>query len=284
MKASELIDLFIQSFTEGWGYIWGKSGQVWTARDQSNATRETTIKYGAQWIGKRVSDCSGMFVWAFKQYEMKIFHGSNTIWKSYCAKQGKLMKGKRADGYKLRPGTAVFLTDANNNRHHIGLYIGEGMCIEAKGTRYGVVKSDISHWDEWGELKDVDYSEYPDEKEGEPMNPTLRRSDRGEDVKRLQDKLNEYGYRLTVDGVFGSGTEHAVKAFQQGHFLTVDGIVGPKTWDALYANNGGGGDDDGQDDGDVTNGVYVPRSELETMRINARYIVNTLDKILDTYE
>ena len=65
------------------------------------------------------------------------------------------------------------------------------------------------------------------------MNPTLRRGDSGEDVKRLQTLLNNYGYHLKVDGLFGTDTDHAVRAFQQGHYLTADGIVGPKTWAAL---------------------------------------------------
>ncbi len=58
---------------------------------------------------------------------------------------------------------------------------------------------------------------------------TLRRGGRGEDVAALQTKLG-----ITVDSVFGPGTEAAVRQFQRGHPLLVpDGIVGPKTWDAL---------------------------------------------------
>jgi peptidoglycan hydrolase-like protein with peptidoglycan-binding domain len=36
-----------------------------------------------------------------------------------------------------------------------------------------------------------------------------------------------------ADGIFGAGTENAVKAFQRHHGLTVDGIAGKKTWDKL---------------------------------------------------
>jgi N-acetylmuramoyl-L-alanine amidase len=36
-----------------------------------------------------------------------------------------------------------------------------------------------------------------------------------------------------ADGIFGAGTENAVKSFQRHHGLTVDGIVGKKTWDKL---------------------------------------------------
>lgn len=37
----------------------------------------------------------------------------------------------------------------------------------------------------------------------------------------------------TVDGIFGTKTENAVKAFQQRYSLTADGIVGPQTWSKM---------------------------------------------------
>ena len=76
--------------------------------------------------------------------------------------------------------------------------------------------------------------------------PVLRRNDKqksaNEDVKSLQRLLNNYGFRVKVDGFFGAKTEVAVKEFQgRSHeeigwnSLTVDGIVGPQTWQALGA-------------------------------------------------
>lgn len=58
--------------------------------------------------------------------------------------------------------------------------------------------------------------------------PTLRRGDKGEAVRVLQ-----AGLGLSVDGVFGPGTEAAVRDFQRKHNLVPDGIVGPKCWAAL---------------------------------------------------
>ena len=63
--------------------------------------------------------------------------------------------------------------------------------------------------------------------------PLLKRSAKGPDVRRLQERLNAHGARLRVDGDFGPATEQAVRAFQQGRGLDVDGKVGPRTWAAL---------------------------------------------------
>ncbi len=52
-------------------------------------------------------------------------------------------------------------------------------------------------------------------------------------VKELQELLNADGFDLAVDGLFGRGTEAAVKRFQREQGLDDDGIVGPLTWAAL---------------------------------------------------
>lgn len=157
IQTQNLIELFQKALDEKWGYIWGTAGETWTKAKQAAATREMTIKYGSKWIGKRVSDCSGLFYWAFKQLGGYMYHGSNTMYKQYCTDHGKLIDGKKENGEELKPGTAVFMWNSTNNWHHVGLYIGNGKVIEAKGTYYGVVSSDVESWHYWGELKDVDY-------------------------------------------------------------------------------------------------------------------------------
>lgn len=246
IRASDLIALFQQARSERWGYIWGKSGQVWTQASQDAATREQTVKWGQKWVGKRVADCSGLFVWAYKQLGASIYHGSNTIWHKYTVAD---RRGEVSTLTSIRPGTAVFQRrESDSNRHHIGLYIGGGKCIEAKGTYYGVVESTLDQWAEWGELTDVDYSGVAYEAYTMPK-PTLRKGDKGDEVKYLQELLNaEYPNEvIAVDGIFGSGTQAAVRAYQHDHGLNPDGIVGALTWAELEADDPAEG---GADEGD----------------------------------
>jgi hypothetical protein len=55
----------------------------------------------------------------------------------------------------------------------------------------------------------------------------------GSDVKKLQESLQKAGITVSVDWVFGPGTDKAVKEFQQKKGLVADGIVGPKTREQL---------------------------------------------------
>src|SRR3954454_17814395 len=67
-----------------------------------------------------------------------------------------------------------------------------------------------------------------------PGQPTVSSGATGKAVRRLQRALRRTpDPSLTVNGIFGSELEAAVKDFQQGAGLTPDGIVGPLTWAAL---------------------------------------------------
>lgn len=64
-------------------------------------------------------------------------------------------------------------------------------------------------------------------------NVLIRKGTYGVGVKWVQDMLNHNGYKLTVDGIFGTNTYNAVINFQSSKGLGVDGIVGPATRRAL---------------------------------------------------
>ncbi len=67
--------------------------------------------------------------------------------------------------------------------------------------------------------------------------PIIRIGSRGNFVRILQYLLNYYGANISVDGVFGGGTQRAVQEFQGANNLTVDGIVGRNTWNKLLNLN-----------------------------------------------
>jgi len=59
---------------------------------------------------------------------------------------------------------------------------------------------------------------------------TLAWGSRGEEVRKVQQKLKQYGYYSgAVDGIFGKGTYDAVVWFQRKNGLKVDGVVGSAT-------------------------------------------------------
>ncbi len=245
ISTNDLISKFKYALENDWGYIWGTAGVMWTQarQDQLNKTtdenRALSRKYGDKWIGHMVADCSGLFVWAFKQYNLPMSHISSNIFISYCTSN----KGKLTTALKqtIRPGSAVFTGESAGKHPHVGLYIGNNEVIEAKGTINGVIKSSLTDkkWTFYGELKEVSYDGADPVPTPEPTpgwRPTIRRGNKGADVIECQTMLTRLGYDIGscgIDGDFGRATEAGVKSFQSDHRLVVDGVVGPMTWDAL---------------------------------------------------
>jgi len=66
------------------------------------------------------------------------------------------------------------------------------------------------------------------------LTPVLRRGDSGEPVRDLQQRLSRVGFPTYDElGDYGTGTEQAVRIFQEQRGLRVDGLCGPQTWSAL---------------------------------------------------
>ena len=162
--AEDLIAKFQYALDNHWGYIWGAAGSVWTQAKQNATSNDMAKKYGQQWVGHTVADCSGLFTWAFKQLGGTMYHGSDTMFRKYTTASGALKAGKRTDGQEFLPGTAVFVfNEEKKNYSHVGLYIGNGYVIEAASTQKGVIRSKVSDakWEFWGELKGMTFKREP---------------------------------------------------------------------------------------------------------------------------
>lgn len=271
VTAKSLIEKFQFALVGAWGYIWGKYGQTWTQANQNTAIRAQTVKYGQQWVGHRVTDCSGLAYWAFQQLGGHVFHGSNTIWNQYVTRRSSLVKGKRVDGKPMFPGDPVFLVrneGGKQNRHHIGYFVGNDTVIEAKNTRCGVVTSPLSRWHETAHWLNVEY-----ENGVVYMNhPTLRRGSSGDAVRELQGLLNQNDAALAVDGKFGNATYEALMGYQASHGLVPDGVCGAATWDSLLP------DPAPEPTGDT---VTIHRDELAAWRRELSDVIGKIDRKLE---
>lgn len=152
----------------GWGYVWGSHGNL---LDKTELERLESV-FGTHvtdyddfirhnWLGKRTADCVGL-IKGYGWYDTesgKITVGSNGMQDvtadgmfSAATEKGTI------DTIPEIPGLAVW------HEGHIGIYIGGGEVIEAMGTQYGIVKTQLKNgrWTHW--LK-VSYIKYIEESE-----------------------------------------------------------------------------------------------------------------------
>lgn len=178
MLCNEIVSAFQSYLAAGDGYIPGASGQKWTQNAQDKSTNATVQKYGQQWVGHRVEDCSGAFVRTYKAHGMSIYHGSNRIAREYVvellpidqAKPGMAAFKARQPGqqyYDLpseyKQGGAHYNGDLADY-YHIGLVDeNPAYVINAQSTQTGVVRSKLSsNWCAVGYLKAVQYNDQED--------------------------------------------------------------------------------------------------------------------------
>ena len=158
---------------------------------------------------------------------------------------------------------------------HVGYTVGGGYAVEWQGTRIGCVKTVIANrkWTEWFELPFINYDgadlSAPADLDVPLGSRLLKRGLMGKDVKALQELLNQLCASLAVDGIFGSNTEAAVKAFQKKSGLAQDGKYGDKTHAALMAAVG---DDDV---GQPTATAEKPEDEPESQVASRRVIISS---------
>ncbi|WP_041272737.1 hypothetical protein [Desulfitobacterium hafniense] len=160
----DLVAYAEQAFDSGWGYVWGTYGDVLTESLFSSKLEQYPDGVGNyesfirdNWLGGRTTDCVGLikgYGW-LNPNTMEIEYGTNdmpdisadSMYKS-AAVSGSM------DTMPDVPGLAVWKSG------HIGIYVGNGKVIEAMGTKYGVVKTNLADrsWSAWLEIPYINYN------------------------------------------------------------------------------------------------------------------------------
>ena len=235
-KNTDIVKYFQKAVKEGWGYVWGFNGTLYTqelaekykAQNRSTSSKSRSPKtYWTvdckKWIGKMAADCSGGIVGAIRSINPSFGDRSANTFKSQFTESGKI------DTIPEIQGLALW------RKGHIGIYEGNGWGLEFRGTDYGAVRTKVSsrNWTHWGKIKGVEY----EQAEKWVVKRLLKRKIpmlKGNDVEELQERLYAKGFNCgDIDGKFGKKTEKAVKAFQKANKLTVDGKAGKNTITAL---------------------------------------------------
>ena len=161
----DLVKWCENAYKNGWGYVYGGYGQVCTKQyleqqaslyPGNNEAGGEMRQVGEKWLGKRVCDCIGLiksYAW-YNADSGEIVAGSNgftdcganSIW-SNVTESGPI------SNMPDTPGLAVWMDG------HIGVYIGKGEVIEAQGTAYGVVKTQLNGrgWTKWLKIPNIKY-------------------------------------------------------------------------------------------------------------------------------
>ncbi len=176
-------------------------------------------------VGKVCTDCSGLPAW----YTGKNI-GSYQLYKS-ASERHPISTIEQA------PVGAILWKSG-----HVGVYIGGGYCIEAKGIDFGTVKSEVAKtkFTHWLLFDYIDYdmpvaAQKAQNPYREPTT-TICQGMTGEGVKWVQWELHEASFDMDIDGVCGAITDKAIKSFQQSCKIAVDGKVGVSTRKAFMAD------------------------------------------------
>lgn len=185
---------------------------------------EKKLKAGVDINSLLAYDCSGLGMkWLI---DKKVFKSDMTAKDMYNSIPQKVESLN-----SVRAGDFVF-TDSLG---HVGYAIGDDSVIEARGTSWGVVLTDL-YKREWTKIARPDWwidVEKPILKRELYLTEPLMK---GDDVEDCQKLLIEKKYNPgKVDGVFGKATKIAVQNFQTDSKLNVNrlGVVGKKTALAL---------------------------------------------------
>ena len=206
----------------GDAYVWGAQGErvdnrpdlgKWVRRKEtSRREAERALAYikKATKTPLYAFDCSGLIIHWLRDIRGLIDSDTNAqgLYRQ-CKQQGKL------GAWQMQAGDLVFRYSFTKGKMgHVGVYVGNGMVIEAQGRDAGVVMRHLScgGWTHQGRHPAL----------AEDTAPTVFRLTspmmHGETVKLMQTALNACGYDCgKADGICGKATMTAVKAFATAH-------------------------------------------------------------------
>ena len=162
-NAADLVTYAVHAWESSWGYVWGTYGNMLTESlltykvsqyPDGVGNHENFIR--GHWLGGRTADCVGLikgYSWLSPE-TMTIDYGTHGM-PDIGANQ--MYYNARESGPISTmpdiPGLAVW------HEGHIGVYIGGGQVVEAMGTRYGVVKTELvgRGWTHWLKVPYINY-------------------------------------------------------------------------------------------------------------------------------
>lgn len=224
---------------------------------------------GCKWQGALAYDCRGFTRWLLARVGIEIVGSGATS--QYNSVSNWAERGKIAD---MPDVVCCLFRQSGSKMEHTGMHIGGGQVIHCSaGVQTGSIGQGWTHYAVPVGL----YSANEIQKAGRiKVRKTLRKGASGDEVRELQTMLAACGYGAgAVDGVFGSATESALRAFQSAHGLTVDGICGMATWAALDAAEKQTEANAPADTSDAW------RAKLEALRDSLRSALEVLEEVLN---
>lgn len=214
------------------------AGQVGYKEGKNNSN-----KYGAAYGMNNVSWCMEFIWWCFKQAGMDWYKTAS------CTACYKHYASRAVSKNSLRKGDIVFFDwDHSGDCDHVGI-------VESVGSsRITTIEGNTSSGNAGSQSNgDGVYRRYRTRSQiakairpayeaetsgGGTCNVTVQEVKNGSNSAScyvLQAYLKSKGYYTgKVDGIAGSLTEKAIKAFQKAKGLSQDGIAGQKTWAAVF--------------------------------------------------
>lgn len=246
-----MIDFVKQEAARGSIYVWGAQGQRggqitedWIRKMETSATnanraislwKKNKGKYDPNMIG--AFDCSGLIGACLNANGNAGFDDTADGYRNRCV---SIDKGA------LQAGDLVF-EYSNGKSGHVGVYIGGGKVIEARGRDYGVVETELNarNWKKYGRpdfmYTDGNAPATPSEpactKKSFTLDHVVKKGSKEAVVGSIQNNLKAIGYDIGtagpngdgIDNNFGTKTDAAVRDVQKNGGVTVDGQVGKNT-------------------------------------------------------